>query len=155
MNYFPLFKEMKRILFKGGQHNAHKIVPSIAILENFVIFVISISFLLCFMLFRLCHISFFSRESDSTTTNVRSFVRLSVCLSVCPSETKTPKQLKIIHFTLPQHTTTLNTTSQHNITIQHHNTTSQHNTRRTNERTLVVVESLSRLKMLIDTFSIL
>ena len=61
----------------------------------------------------------FSRESDSTTTNVRSFVRLSVCLSVCPSETKTPKQLKIIHFTLPQHSTPLTPLhiSQHNITL--------------------------------------
>ena len=63
-----------------------------------------------------------------------------VCLSVRPSETKTPKQLKIIHFTLPHHSPPLtpsqttshtpsqhNKTSQHNITTQHQNTTSQHN----------------------------
>ena len=72
----------------------------------------------------------FSRESDSTTTHVRS----SVCLTVWLSVTKTCKQLKIIHFTLPQHSphltpeqTTFHTPSQYNITTQHHNTTSQHN----------------------------
>ena len=55
------------------------------------------------------------------------------CPSVRPSVNKTPKQLKIIHFTLPQHSPPLTTShtashspSQHNITTQHHNTTSQH-----------------------------
>ena len=71
----------------------------------------------------------FSRKSDSTTTNVRPLVR--------PSESKTPKQLKIIHFTLPQHSPPLisqHTTSQNNITTQHHtqhpphNITMQHHT---------------------------
>ena len=69
----------------------------------------------------------FSRESDSTTTNVRSSVRLSVRLSV----TKTPKQLKINHSTLPQHSPSLtpsHTTSQTPSHTQHHNKTSQHNT---------------------------
>ena len=54
--------------------------------------------------------------------SVRSFVRLSVCLSV----TKTPKQLKINHSTLPQHSPPLTPSHKqhHNITTQHHNTTS-------------------------------
>ena len=72
----------------------------------------------------------FSRESDSTTTNVCSFVHQSV--------NKTPQQLKIIHFALPQHSPPLtpshitsytpsHTTSPHNIITQHHHTKSPHN----------------------------
>ena len=64
---------------------------------------------------------------------------MSVRSSVRPSETKTPKQLKINYSTLPQHSPPLtpshttshtpsHTSSQHNITTQHHSTTSQHNT---------------------------
>ena len=45
----------------------------------------------------------FSCESDSTTTNVRWPVSPSVCLSI----TKTPKQLKINHSTLPLPSTTI------------------------------------------------
>ena len=61
---------------------------------------------------------FFSRESDSTTTNVRSFVRLSVCLSV----TKTPKQLKINHSTLSLSSPplTLPSTPSHTTSPHHH-----------------------------------
>ena len=78
---------------------------------------------------------FFSCESDSTTTNIRPFVRPSVRLSGI----KTQKQLKINHSTLPLPSppltipsTTLHTTSdtQHQNTIKHnirHNIT--HNIR--------------------------
>ena len=72
---------------------------------------------------------------------------MSVCPSVCQSVNKTPKQHKIIHFTLPQHSPPItpshttshtpshttsqhkhhNTTSKNNIKTQHHNTTSQQN----------------------------
>jgi len=74
---------------------------------------------MCLCLHNLILNTFFSRESDSTTTNVRSSVRPSVR----PSVTKTPYQPKIIHFTLPQHSPSLtpsHTTSQNNITSQHH-----------------------------------
>ena len=85
----------------------------------------------------------FSRESDSTTTNVRSFVCLSVRLSVRPSvrpSPKPPNSLKSIispyhnihhhsHHHTQHHTHhhTHNNTAQQNITTQHYNTTSQHN----------------------------
>ena len=70
----------------------------------------------------------FSRESNSRSTNVRSFVRSLVCLS----ESKTPKKHKINHLTYSTSTTPL-TTSQHHNTTQHnittpHNITTQHNT---------------------------
>ena len=70
---------------------------------------------------RKTQLNVFSRESDSTTTNVRSFVHSSV--------NKTPKQLKIILFTLRQHSPPLTPShitsqQQHNITTQHNNTTS-------------------------------
>ena len=81
--------------------------------------------------FLLC---FFSRKSNSTTTNVRQFV----CPSVSQSVNKTPQQLKINDFTLPlpsppftpSKTPSPNIT--HNITTQHHasqttsNTSSSH-----------------------------
>ena len=70
---------------------------------------------------------FFSRESDSTTTNVRSFVRSSVSLSV----TKTPKQHKINHSTIPLPSTpshTITSTTSHTIT---HTTTHNNNIKHT------------------------
>ena len=59
--------------------------------------------------------SFFSRESDSRTANVRSFV--------CSSGIKTPKQHKINHFTLPPpstpHTTSHTTSHTSSHTTSH------------------------------------
>ena len=52
----------------------------------------------------------FSRDSDSTTTNVRPFVRLSVCPSVQNQNPQT---------SLNQHNITLNITTQHHHTHNH------------------------------------
>ena len=71
---------------------------------------------------------FFSRESDSTTTKVRS----SVCQSPKPHHCLKSfiSPYHNIHHHLQHHTQHLthhhNSTSQHN-TTQHHNTKSQHN----------------------------
>ena len=67
------------------------------------------------------HYEIFSRESDSTTINVRSFVRLSVSQS--PRPLNSLKSFISPYHNIQHHShhyTYHNTTSQHNITTQHH-----------------------------------